>query len=292
MIACKTSDDNSMHSMLWLSGKEVKESTYRLAIPLKFVFGFCDDYNKVVVNSKHELILIRNHSDKNVYVASEDFLKFDILKIHWKMPIITLSNNAKMNMLKTIERNEPVPIAFRSWELYELPNVLQVTRNIWSVKTATQVTKPRYVVVAFQTNRNNVIKMDSQRFDHCNISNIRLYLNNERYPYDDMNLNFSSDDFCEVYSMMAQIQNGYYNGTQPKNPLNMIANIKEKNITFFSFDCSRSEQSAMRNGMVDIRIEMDARENFHTNTTAYCLIIHDNMIQHNPTTGIVQRNVA
>lgn len=292
MLACKTSDNNSMHSLLWLGGKEIMEMTYRLMIPLKFLFGFCDDYNKVVVNSKHELIMIRSHTDTNAYVASENFLKFNISKIHWKVPVVTLSDNAKMSMLKTIERKEAIPLAFRSWDLFELPNILQVTRNIWSVKTATQITKPRYVAVAFQTNRNNVITADPQRFDHCNIANIRLFLNNERYPYDDMNLQFASDDYCEILSMFDRIQNGYYNETQPKNPYNILPYFKDKSVVIFAFDCSRSEQSGARNGMVDIRIEVDARENFPANTNAYCLIIHDNFVQYCPATGIVQRNVA
>lgn len=292
MVACKTSDHNSLHSMMWLGGTDIQDTTYRLIIPLRFLFGFCDDYNKVVVNSKHELVMIRSHTDANVYIAKDDILKFNISKIQWKVPIVTLSNHAKMTMLKTIERREPIPLAFRSWDLYELPNVLQVTRNIWSVKTATQITKPRYVMIAFQTKRNNVISADPQRFDHCNITNIRLYLNNERYPYDDMNLNFARDDFCEVFSMLDRIQNGYYNDTQPKSPFNILPHLKDKSMTFFAFDCSRSEQSDVRNGMVDIRIEVDARENFPANTTAYCLIIHDNIVHYYPATGIVQRTVA
>lgn len=292
MVACKESDFHSMQSLLWLHAKEIQEQTYRHIIPLKFIFGFCDDYNKVIVNSKHELVLIRNHSDVIVYNAKEDFLKFNISKIQWKVPLVTLSDRAKITMLKTIEQKEPIPLAFRSWDLHELPNVLQVTRNIWSVKTATQITKPRYVIVAFQTKRFNAVNLDSQRFDHCNVSNIRLYLNNERYPYDDMNINFGINDHCELYSLSNQIQNGYYNGTETSNPLNMGDDIKDKTYTYFAFDCSRSEHSSVRNGMVDIRIEMDARENFPAHTTAYCLIIHDNLVQYWPATGIVQRIVT
>lgn len=292
MIACKTSDSNSMNSLLWLSGNEIEEQTYRLMIPLKFLFGFCEDYNKVIVNSKHELILMRSHSDTNVYIADTDFLKFNISKIQWKVPLVTLNDHAKMTMLRTIDRKEEIPLAFRSWDLYELPNMLQVTRNIWSVKTTTQITKPRYVVVAFQSKRSHVIKADPQRYDHCNITNIRLHLNNERYPYDDLNLNFAGEDYCEAFITMDQIQNGYYNGTQSKNPLNMIPNIKDKSIIYFAFDCSRSENLNVRNGMVDVRIEVDASENFTANTTAYCLIIHDNFVKYVPATGMVQRIVA
>lgn len=224
-----------------------------------------------MVNCKHELVSIRSHTDTNVYIADEDSLKFEIQKIHWKVPHIALSDHTKMSMLKTVERREEIPLAFRSWDLYELPNVLQTDRNIWSVKTTTQTTKPRYVVVAFQTKRQNVVKEDPKLFDHCDISNIRLYLNNERYPYDDMNLNFTNGDYCEIFSMMDRIQSGYYNGTQGPNPVDMLTLIQNKDLIFFAFDCSRSDES-IKNGMIDVRIEMDANSNMPANTIAYCLI--------------------
>lgn len=291
MIACKSSDTSALNSMTWLANKQVMSTTYRLMIPLKFIFGFFDDYNKVVVNCKHELILLRSHNDSNVYIADEETLKFEIQKVHWKVPHVALSDHAKTGIMKTIERKEDLPLTFRSWDLYELPNVLQSDRNIWSVKTTTQTTKPRYVVVAFQTKRNHVVSADPKLFDHCDISNIRLYLNNDRYPYDDMNLNFAHGDYCEAFSMLDRIQNGYYNGTQGPNPADMLEFIQDKSVIFFAFDCSRSDES-IKNGMVDVRIEMDAHSSFPAHTTAYCLIIHDNFLRYNPATGIVQRNIA
>jgi len=34
-------------------------------IPLKLLLGFCEDYNKIVVNAKHELVLTRSNTDQN-----------------------------------------------------------------------------------------------------------------------------------------------------------------------------------------------------------------------------------
>lgn len=288
MTACKSSDYNDVCCLTWLDGQKVSNSTYRLMIPLKFVFGFCDDYTKILLNSKHELVLMRSHVDNNVYISDGGSAKFTVTKVHWKVPHISLSNNAKSDMLKIVDRKETLPLAFRSWDLYDLLNVQQTMRNVWSVKTTTQASKPRYVVVAFQTNRNNVASANPRLFDHCNISNIRLYLNNKRYPYDDMNLNYENGDFCETINMLDLIQNGYYNGTQQSSPLSAFELIQRKELAVFYFDCSRSDES-IQNSMVDVRIEMDARKNFPADTTAYCLIIHDNLIQYCPATGIVQR---
>lgn len=291
MTACKSSDYNDAFSLTWLDGQKISNSTYQLMIPLKFVFGFCDDYEKVLLNSKHELILMRSHVDNNAYISSTTPVKFNITRVQWKVPHVSLSNRAKSDMLKIVDRKENLPLAFRSWDLYDLPNVPQTTRNVWSVKTTTQASKPRYVVVAFQTNRNNVTSANPRFFDHCNISNIRLYLNNERYPYDDMNLDYENDDFCQTINMLDQIQNGYYNGMYPVSPTTSLDFIHKKEIAVFLFDCSRSDES-IQNGMVDVRIEMDARKNFPADTAAYCLIIHDNLIQYCPATGVVQRTAV
>lgn len=288
MLACKSSDMISLNCMTWLDKTYISTGSYQLMIPLKFVFGLLDDYNKVLINSKHELVLLRSNTDTNAFITSADTINFNITKICWKIPHITLSDYARVNMLRTIERKLEIPVMYRSWDLHELPNVLQTTRNIWSVKTTTQMTKPRYVVVAFQTNRNNVASANPKHFDHCNISNMRLYLNNDRYPYDDMNLNFNKAEFCETFNMLNRIQHEYYNGTEPMNPVGVIPTVVDKNIIFFTFDCSRSDEN-ITHGMVDVRIEMDARENFPANTTAYCLIIHDNLVRYCPATSIVRR---
>lgn len=285
--ACKTEDKFDFEMIQILNGQELDDKIYRLMIPLKFIFGFCDDYNKVLLNSKHELILVRSRDDINLYYGSKtDLARFDIYKISWKVPHVILSDKAKLNMLRIVERKEDIPLLYRSWDLYELPMLMETTHNIWNVKTTTQTTKPRYVIVGLQNNRNHVPGASPTHMDHCDISNIRLFLNNDRYPYDDMNLDFTRGDYYEIINMLCKIQNGYYNGTQPYNPT-MLRNSFDA-LNTFAFDCSRSDDS-VKTGMVEVRIEMEARKNFPANTTAYCLIIHDNLIQYNPSTGNVNR---
>lgn len=289
LLACKSSDDGCFRAMQLSSNRKLTGQTVRMIIPLKFVFGFCDDYGKVLVNSKHELILVRHRTDSNAFIGNTDVVKFEIQKVHWKIPHVALSDHTKMNMLRAIDRREEIPLSFRSWDLYEYPNIPQTSRNIWSVKTTTQMSKPRYVVVAFQTNRNLNVKANSTMFDHCSVTNLRLFLNNERYPYDDMHMNVADGEFSEIFNTLNQIQKSYYNNTQHMNPNNLLTNIGNT-IYLYPFDCSRSDES-IKNGMVDVRIEIDTLKNIPPETTAYCLIIHDNMVQYSPATGIVSRDI-
>ncbi|DAC81328.1 hexon [Mayetiola barley midge adintovirus] len=287
MIACKESDKKIYDMLILNSQQPIEKKTYSMILPLRFVFGFCDDFNKIILNCKHELILVRNRSDVDVFTAATDLLKLTMNKIHWKVPHITLSDKAKLVMLKTVSHNDSLSLAYRSWDLYELPFVPQTTRHSWSVKTTTQVTKPRFVVVAFQTNRNLVPLSDASLFDSCNISNVKLYMNNERYPYDDWNLDFANKNYHELYYALTKIQRSYYNDNV--NPLNVSYESFALR-PLFAFDCSRTDES-IKSTMVDIRIEIEANKNIPGLTSAYCLIIHDNLVRYSPFTSIVHRVV-
>lgn len=287
--ACKQEDKTALDLFGLYSSTQIAARTYEMILPLRLLFGFCDDFNKIILNSKHELILVRSRSNDNLYVAAADSLQFDVRKIQWKVPHILLSDRAKLSMLKTVSRNDDLFLPYRSWDLYELPVVPQTTRNTWSVKTTSQVNKPRYVIVAFQTNRNQVIASDSSKFDHCNISNIKLYLNNDRFPYDDLNLNFTDSKYHELMLMYSKIQESYYNGTSAPNPI-LMGYTDFTDRVLFAFDCTRTDEY-VKPGMVDVRLEIEARQNIPANTTAYCLIIHDNLVRYSPFTGMVHREM-
>jgi len=51
-------------------------------MPLNTLLGFCEDYKRVVVNARHELILIRARSDNNCLVGNPTTEpKIDLLKV-------------------------------------------------------------------------------------------------------------------------------------------------------------------------------------------------------------------
>lgn len=289
LAACKQEDKTALDLFTLYSRTQIRAGSYEMILPLRLLFGFCDDFNKIILNSKHELILVRSRSNENLYQALADNLQFEVRKIHWKVPHVSLSDRAKLAMLKTVSRNDDLFLPYRSWDLYELPVVPQTTRNTWSVKTTSQVNKPRYVIVAFQTNRNQVIAADASKFDHCDISNIKLYLNNDRFPYDDLNLNFTNSNYHELMLMYSNIQESYYNGTSAPNPI-LMGYTDFTDRVLFAFDCTRTDES-VKPGMVDVRLEIESRQNIPANTAAYCLIIHDNLVRYSPFTGMVHREM-
>lgn len=263
---------------------------FEYSIPLKMLFGFAEDYKKIIMHAKQELILVRNRNDINCFVGANDNVKIDITKIQWKIPHIQVSDHSKLMLLKTIDRNQPIPLTFRSWELYEMPALPQTDKHMWAVKTSNNLNKPRYIIVGFQTGRDRAIARNASEFDHCDISDLKLHLNSASFPYENMNLNFGLGLHMQAFIDYAMFKRSYYHNESDYQNTLLNYNEFKDNGPLFVIDCARQNES-IKSSMVDIRLEITARANFPARTTAYCLVIHDNIITYNPFTGIVNRTI-
>ncbi|KAK9680991.1 hypothetical protein QE152_g38674 [Popillia japonica] len=215
-----------------------------------------EDYNKIIINASQELILVRSKSDDNSY-KSELVQKRQRSKLKWE---------------------------WGKWELYELPALRTTKDDIWSVRSTTNLEKPRYVIVAFQNKRKDNYKADCSVFDNSLIKNIKVYLNSENFPYNNMNLEISKDRYVMAYQMYAAFQQSYYNRT----PQPLMDYAKFKNNALYVVDCSK-QNDAVKTSTVDLKIEMETEDAFKTDTVAYCLILHDTIVEYTPLSGTVKK---
>ena len=63
--------------------------------------------------------------------------KISINRLVWLLPYVKLSDQRKMKLLKYIERDPPISMSFRTWELYEFPLLPTNSNHIWTIKTST-----------------------------------------------------------------------------------------------------------------------------------------------------------
>lgn len=262
------------------------ERNFNFCVPMNMLLGFCEDYQRVVINARHELILIRARIDTNALCGTSANAKpsLKLYKIQWRVPHVSLDEMHKLSMLRILDSDRPIGMTFRSWDLYEYPLLQTTMKHTWAIKTAAQMEKPRYVIFALQTNRKNDLKENATRFDHCTLSNIKLYLNSEIYPYDDLNIDFEKGKYALLYDMYAKFQESYYGHNET---LLDTANFLRYG-PFIIIDCSRQNES-LKSATVDVRIEFECRSNVPPETTAYCLIIHDCIVEYNPLTNIVRK---
>ena len=172
----------------WIDVEEIQKiidnaGYFNVSIPLSLIFGFAEDYRKIVVNAKHELVLMRSRNDLNAVVQTadqdvyEDF-KIELTRIEWLMPYVVASNSNKIRLLDFVGKDRPIVMSFRTWELYEYPLLPITSRQVWTVKTSNQLEKPRFVILGFQTNRKDQRAVNASQFDHCNLTNVKLFNRN------------------------------------------------------------------------------------------------------------------
>lgn len=263
----------------------LENGLFNFCVPLNMLLGFAEDYKKIIINAKHELILNRVRSDENAIVSPTDSVKFKILKLHWRVPHVTVADHEKLSLLKLLGNNKSINMSFRSWDIYEYPTLPLTMQNNWTVKTSSQLEKPRYVIFALQTNRKNQKETDASKFDHCNLTDIKLHLNSETYPYDNLNINFDKNQYAILYEMYMRFQESYY-GSTTAEPILSWSNFKN-NASIIVIDCSRQNES-IKSGPIDIRLEFKALANIPANTTAYCLLLHDRIVEYNPLSNHVK----
>ena len=174
------------------------KGSFSFRIPLKYIFGFCEDYDKVVYGLKHNLTLTRNDNNNAIFKTSDEDAHHNdavvdgqviLSKISWFMPHVTPADRDKMELYKIIERKDKIPVGYRmiQCDSASIPQALMFSWRL-SVKSSPEV--PRFIIVGFQTNKIGKQKENPSIFDNVRVSNIYVMLNSMRYPTADYNISF------------------------------------------------------------------------------------------------------
>src|SRR5678815_1441275 len=130
----------------YLIQKPTTKGTFSFVVPLSHIFGFCEDYDKIVYGVKHTLTLVRKSDDDAIFrLAAADAGKVDVGKIAWYMPHVLPSDMEKMALAKTIESKASIPVAYRARQCDTI-TVPQSTTFSWRLSVKTAPEKPRWVV--------------------------------------------------------------------------------------------------------------------------------------------------
>ena len=136
--------------------------------------------------------------------------KINLVKIEWSY--VLLSGKHKIHLLHylpSLQKESPINMSFRNWELYEYPLIPTTSQHVWTVKTSNQLEKSWFVILGFQINRKEKKKVNVSRFDHWKISNVKLFLNFQYYHYGNLNLNIDQNQYALLYDMYVNFQNAY-----------------------------------------------------------------------------------
>ena len=194
------------------------KGSFSFKIPLRHIFGFCEDYDKVVYGLKHNLTLTRNDDSDAIFknngndAAGNPYAdgKIILSKISWFMPHVVPADKDKMELYKIIERKEKIPVGYRMIQCDCASIPQNSTSFSWrlSVKSSPEV--PRFIIVGFQTDKSGNQTTNPSIFDNINVSNIYAMLNSIRYPTTDYNISFLGQKFSRVYGDAAEFRSKFF----------------------------------------------------------------------------------
>lgn len=261
----------------YLIQRPTAKGTFSFIVPLKHIFGFCEDYDKVIYGLKQTLTLVRKSDDDAIFRANAaGGGKVNLDKISWFMPHVIPSDMERIQLYKSIESKVSLPVAYRA-HLCDTTTVSQSTTFSWRLSVKTSPEKPRYIIVGFQTNRYGNQEANPSIFDHCDLKNMYLMMNQERYPAVDYNLSFPNQQFSRAYREAATFSEKFYG----KDQLITQSNIKPADFKdlfpIMVFDVSKQSER-LKSSVVDIQIKATFNTAVPAGTEAFAVVISDKLL--------------
>ena len=255
---------------------------FNFKIPLKYFFGFCEDYRKIIYGMQQKLTLTRTGDDnailrRNATAGGAAAAgKVNLTKISWFMPHVIPSDAYRLQLDKIIERKEKIPVGYRMLQCDNIP-VSQGTPFTWRLGVKSSPDIPRFIIVGFQTNRNNDQTTNPAIFNHCKVRNIYVTLNAKRYPDIDYENDFTINRFSRIYGDAAMFRKKFYNMDELVSNHN-INPVDYKNLyPLFVFDVTKQSEK-LKTSVSDIHIKASFDDNNPpANTIAYAVIISDRL---------------
>ena len=261
----------------------VNKGKFNFKIPLKHFLGFCEDYKKILYGMQQRLTLTRT-GDNNSIIRGQNALnnaavgngKLRIDKIKWFMPHVIPSDAYRLQLNKIIERKEKIPVGYRMLQCDNSSVPANSTNFVWRLGVKSSPDIPRFIIVGFQTNKNNDQTQNPAIFNHLNVLNIYVTLNAKRYPDTDYDINFNVNQFSRIYGDAASFRKKFYNMDELISN-SSISPINYKNLyPLYVFDVTKQSEK-LKTSVSDIHIKATFEGNPGNNTMAYAVIISDRL---------------
>ena len=146
----------------------------------------------------------------------------------------------------------------------------------WRLGVKSSPDIPRFIIVGFQTGKNNNQDANTAIFDHLDVRNIYVTLNAKRYPDTDYDINFTKNQYGRIYGDATLFRKKFYNmdelisnsGINPPDYKNLFP--------LYLFDVSKQSEK-LKTSVSDIHIKASFGGKPGNNTMAYAVIISDRL---------------
>ncbi|XP_065645841.1 uncharacterized protein LOC136076296 [Hydra vulgaris] len=192
------------------------------------------------------------------------------------MPHVIPSDLERVNFYKSIESKATLPVTFRARQRDTI-TVPQSTTFSWRLSVKTSLEKPRYIIVGFQTNKDGNQEVISSIFDHCDLKNMYIMLNQERYPAVDYNLSFPNHQFSRAYRDASVFSEKFYEMNDLITQSIITPSDYKDLYPLMVFDVSRQSEK-LKSSVVDVQIKATFNAAVPADTEAFAVVKSDKFL--------------
>ena len=259
------------------------KGTFSFKIPLKHFLGFCEDYKKILYGMQQKLTLTRTNNDNAIFrTAATDAGVIRLDKIRWFMPHVIPSDAYRLQLDKIIEKKEKIPVGYRMLQC----DTSQVPTNqktfTWRLGVKSSPDIPRFIIVGFQSGKNNTQTGNPAIFDHLYVRNIYVTLNAKRYPDTDYDNDFNKNQYSRIYGDASSFSKKFFNMDELVSNSGIEPIDYKELFPLYVFDVSKQSEK-LKTSVSDIHIKAffdndpAGGNNPPDNTLAYAVIISDRL---------------
>ena len=258
------------------------KGSFEFKIPLKHFLGFCEDYKKILYGMQQRLTLTRTGDNDAIFRNGGDIGKIRLDKIRWFMPHVIPSDAYRLQLDKVIEKKEKIPVGYRMLQCDSTQVPVNQKTFTWRLGVKSSPDIPRFIIVGFQSDKNNNQISNPAIFDPLYLRNIYVTLNAKRYPDTDYNNDFVKNQYSRIYGDATLFRKKFFNMDELVSNSG-IEPIDYKNLfPLFVFDVSKQSEK-LKTSVSDIHIKAffnpapGGAANPGANTMAYAVIISDRL---------------
>ena len=261
----------------FLIQRPLAKGTFSFTVPLKHIFGFCEDYTKIVYGFRHTLTLVRKSNDDAIFRANAvDAGKMSLEKISWFMPLVLPADAEKFLLYKSIESKVSLPVGYRTRQCDTIA-VPETTTFLWRLGVKNAPEKPRWIIVGFQTEKSGNQTKNLAIFDNIHLKNMYVMLNTKRYPAVDYDLSLNNEQFSRAYRDASMFGVKYFGMDELITRSNISPMDYKSLYPLFVFDISKQNEK-IKTSVIDIQIQATFNEAVPTGTQAYAVVISDKLL--------------
>ena len=216
-------------------------------IPLKSVFGFCSDFDKLIFNYDHELVMLRQNDCYALYKKTEETPipngKIDIKSITLHMPIVTPTISTRMKLLEVVKNKIPLSIHFRERRGQAIDITSGLLNFDWQFSCIGLPNRPKFLLVGLQKTTATTQLVNYGLFTNGNVSQMSVSVNSKKFRlHENTPANFGENDFTEFYRSYIETRENLCGIDARVNESHMSPSAFKSLFTIYCFDLSKHRE--------------------------------------------------